>query len=253
MSDKEKQELQDKIIKDLESDIKNIENTLEVMKEKLQYLKDIAWDRQSKRESSQMFNVLEGRKEKTEVKSNAGSIVVGSDLMQKVRNKHLDDPALRGMITTQETLSFPKVAKNVEPEYNEEINDYTWKAKANDESILAYGSRKYEQDDKEINRLLTTHSKTERGQRQADRVSSATYFNDPDCRGSAHSEIIAQNKPNSANSLHKEQNIQKEFNTKQIKAMQEQTKKASQNLGLGDNAKGKRIELGKYIDLGKKR
>ncbi|WP_300921093.1 hypothetical protein [Helicobacter japonicus] len=35
-------------------------------------------------------------------------------------------------------------------------------------------------------------SKTERGQRQADRVSSATYFNDPDFRGSAN-ESIAQN------------------------------------------------------------
>lgn len=35
MSDKEKQELQDKIIKDLESDIKKVENTLETMKESL--------------------------------------------------------------------------------------------------------------------------------------------------------------------------------------------------------------------------
>lgn len=35
MSDKEKQELQDKIIKDLESDIKKVENTLEIMKESL--------------------------------------------------------------------------------------------------------------------------------------------------------------------------------------------------------------------------
>lgn len=35
MSDKEKQDLQDKIIKDLESDIKKVENTLEIMKESL--------------------------------------------------------------------------------------------------------------------------------------------------------------------------------------------------------------------------
>lgn len=50
MSDKEKQKLQDEIIKNLESDIKKIENTLEAMKEKLEYLKDIAWDRQSEME-----------------------------------------------------------------------------------------------------------------------------------------------------------------------------------------------------------
>lgn len=49
------------------------------------------------------------------------------------------------------------------------------------------------------------------------------------------------------------QNTQKEFNAEQIKAMQEETKKASQNLGLGDSAKGKGVELGKGIDLSKKR
>lgn len=208
MSDKERQILQKLIpsieqnvekLESLEQDNENAKEQIQELKQKLEYLKDIAWDRQSKKESSQMFNVLEGRKEKTEVKSNVGSVVVDSDLMQKVRDKHLDDPALRGMITSQETLSFPKVAKNVKPEYNEEINDYTWKTKASDKSILAYGSRKYEQDGKEINRLLTTHSKTERGQRQADRVSSATYFNDPDCRGSAHNESITQNEQTKAN------------------------------------------------------
>lgn len=67
-------------------------------------------------------------------------------------------------------------------------------------------------------------------------------------------EIIPQNKPNS---LNKEQNTnkntKKEFSTEQIKAMREQTKKASQNLGLGDSAKSKGIELNKTIDLIKKR
>lgn len=98
--------------------------------------------------------------------------------MEKEIQKHLDDPALRGMVSTEELLSYPRVARNVKAEYNAKISDYTWKAKANDGSILAYGSREYIKDAKEINRLLTAHSKTDVGgrtQRQADRVSSATY------------------------------------------------------------------------------
>lgn len=95
MSDKEKQDLQDKIIKDLESDIKKVENTLETMKEKLQYLKDLAWDRQSKKESSQMYKVLKEDKTDTRVKSNAGDIKVDKDFIEKEIRKHLDNPNLR--------------------------------------------------------------------------------------------------------------------------------------------------------------
>ena len=80
MSDKEKQILQ-RLIPSIERNVEELENLeqsnenakeqIQEIKQKLEYLKDIAWDRQSKKESSQMFNVLKGRKEKTEVKSNA--------------------------------------------------------------------------------------------------------------------------------------------------------------------------------------
>lgn len=86
------------------------------------------------------------------------------DFMQKEIQKHLDNLALRGMVATQEMLSFPKVAKNVESEYKQEHKDYTWKVKADDESILIYGSREYVKDKKKINRLLTNHHKTESNQ-----------------------------------------------------------------------------------------
>ena len=76
-----------------------------------------------------------------------------------------------------------------------EINDYTWKAKANDDNILAYGSREYN----EGNRLLTIHSKTERGQRQTDKVSSVTNFNDPNFRGSVPNDKIIPQQPKHSN------------------------------------------------------
>lgn len=190
----DKKALRQEIIK-LESQVSAMQESLDSIKDTLQNLKDIAWDKDSKKESNKMYKVLENEKPSTIVKSNVGDILVDKEFMDKEKQKHLDNPNLRGMITTQELLSFPKVAKNVEAEHNTEINDYTWKAKTNDESVLAYGSREYSKDDKEINRLLTAHSKTSRGervQRQADRVSSATYFNDPNFRGSAN-ESIAQN------------------------------------------------------------
>lgn len=199
MNDK-KNILQQEIVK-IESQVATIQESLDSIKEALKYLKDIAWDRDSKKESSKMHKVLENDKPSTIVRSNVGDVVVDREFMEKEIHKHLNDPALRGMVTTEEMLSFSKVAKNVEPEYNAEINDHTWKAKANDGSVLAYGSREYIKDDKEINRLLTAHSKTERGermQRQADRVSSATYFNDPNFRGSA-GKTIPQNTPKTTN------------------------------------------------------
>lgn len=199
-----KQNLQQEITK-LEAQISTMQDSLNAIKETLQNLKDIAWDKHSKKESSSMYKILQDEKESTQVKSNAGDIKVDKEFMQKQIQKHLDYPHLRGMVTTQEMLSFSKVAKNVEAEYNKENKDYTWKVKANDESILTYGSRKYAKDGKEINRLLTAHSKTERGQRQADRVSSATYFNDPDFRGSAN-ENIPQN-PNISQINSKESKI----------------------------------------------
>ena len=189
-----------------------------------------------------MYKVLENDKPSTIVRSNVGDVVVDREFMEKEIHKHLDNPALRGMVTTEEMLSFPRVARNVEAEFNAEHQGYNWRVKADDESIINYGERDYGKghrlltahsrtergergqphrqindlnfhnsatrsitennenikENKEINRLLTAHSKTERGertQRQADRVSSATYFNDPDFRGSA-SAIIPQSSNN---------------------------------------------------------
>lgn len=253
MSDKEKQKLQDEIIKNLESDIKKIENTLEAMKEKLEYLKDIAWDRQSEMEREQMLKVLNGEKESTEVESNIGNILVDSELTEKLKKKHLDNPNLRGMITSDEFLSFPKVAKNVKPEFNPQYQGYTWQVKADDEKTLIYGEREYEISGKDTHRLLTNYSESERGQRNVneagvgERGHSHRQINDPDFLRPAD-EIITQNKPSSANSFPKE-NTKKEFSAEQIKAMQEKVKNASQNLGLGDSAKGKGVELGKSKDI----
>ncbi|WP_258864952.1 hypothetical protein [Helicobacter sp. MIT 14-3879] len=160
MSDKEKEELQKEII-ELESKISTMQETLDSIKDTLQNLKDIAWDRQSKKESSQMYKVLEDDKSSTRVKSNVGDVRVDKDFMKKQIQKHLDNKALRGMVTKEELLSFPKVAKNVEAEYNKLHKDYTWKVKANDGNVLRYGSREYN----EQNRLITTYSETEKGQR----------------------------------------------------------------------------------------
>lgn len=161
MSDKELQ----KEILALENDVKQLEATINVIKKRITHLKDIAWDKQSKKESSQMYKVLKDTKEHTRVKSNVGDIKVDKDFMEKEIRKHLDNPNLRGMVTTKEMLSFPKVAKGVRVEFNAEHKDFTWKVKANDENILRYGSREYIQNNKAVNRLLTSYSQTEKGER----------------------------------------------------------------------------------------
>ena len=135
-------EIQEKLLK-LEKYTQIIENYNTKCKEIIQELKDIAWDKQSKKESSQMYKVLKEDKTHTRVKSNVGDIKVDKDFMDKEIKKHLDNPNLRGMVTTQEMLSFPKVAKGVEAEYDERYQGYSWKTKANDGSILNYGERDY--------------------------------------------------------------------------------------------------------------
>lgn len=142
--------------------IKNAENAIKNINNQIKRLKDILWDKQSKRESSSMYKVLEGDKDSTHIQSNVGVVKVDRDFMDKERAKHLENPNLRGMVTKDELLSFPKVAKNVEPEYNQRTNDYTWKTKADDDIILRYGSREYNGQ----NRMLTAYSETEYGERQ---------------------------------------------------------------------------------------
>ncbi|EAK7012137.1 hypothetical protein CIY98_08730 [Campylobacter jejuni] len=192
MSDKELQ----KEILALENDVKQLEATIDVIKQRITHLKDIAWDRQSKKESSQMYKVLKEDKTHTRVKSNVGDIKVDKDFMDKEIKKHLDNPNLRGMVTTQEMLSFPKVAKGVEA--NNEARGYTWQVKANDGNTLVYGSRKYETNNEKIHRLATSHSKTEKNERQAE-VGGRSHphhpiFNDFNFRKSAENIISQQNK-----------------------------------------------------------
>lgn len=192
MSDKE---LENKIL-ELESYIDEAKKSIEKCEKTIKYLKDIVWDRQSKKESSKMHKVLENTKPYTMVKSNVGDIKVDKEFMEKETKKHLNNPNLRGMVTTEEMLSFPKVAKNVDAEIDKRINNYTWRVKANDESILRYGSREYEIERKNINRLLTNHSETEYGERQGrgEQGQLRREFNDRDFLRPATNIIPQENK-----------------------------------------------------------
>ncbi|EAH5200022.1 hypothetical protein D8J80_05465, partial [Campylobacter upsaliensis] len=164
-------------------------------------------------------------------------IKVDKNFMDKEIKKHLDNPNLRGMVTTQEMLSFPKVAKGVEA--NNEARGYTWQVKANDGNTLVYGSRKYETNNEKIHRLATSHSKTEKNERQAE-VGGRSHphhpiFNDFNFRKSAEN-IISQKTTKEAKT---------HFSQEQIKTMQEAVKKASQK--LKENIKSIDIDLGKKI------
>lgn len=193
MSDKEKQDLQNKIlelenyVKETKQNIAKAEENIKQCEKAIQALKDIAWERESKKESSKMYKLLENEKSSTIVKSNVGDVVVDREFMEKEIHKHLDNPALRGMVTTEEMLSFPKVARNVGAEYEERQQGFTWKVKANDGSIINYGERDYGKG----HRLLTAHSRTERGERGQLR----REFNDRNFHNSAN-ESITQNKTN---------------------------------------------------------
>ena len=194
MSDKE---LEQEILA-LENEVKRLEDStkeiIQSIKERIQNLKDIAWERESKKESSKMYKVLENEKSSTIVKSNVGDVVVDREFMEKEIHKHLDNPALRGMVTTEEMLSFPKVARNVGAEFNAEYQGYNWRVKANDESIINYGERDYGKG----HRLLTAHSRTERGERgQPHR-----QINDLNFHNSANESITQNdNKANDDNNL----------------------------------------------------
>ena len=195
----EKEQLKAKIT-ELENYVKEAKENIQKCEKVIEALKDIVWDRKSKKESSQMYKVLKDDKAHTQVKSNVGDIKVDKDFMQKEIKKHLDNPKLRGMISTKEMLSFPKVAKNVRAEYNTEHKDFTWRVKANDGNILIYGSREYMQNIKKINRLLTAHSKTEYGERREKGGDGQTksalppLFNDSDFRKSTDDVIVANSK-----------------------------------------------------------
>lgn len=122
-------------------------------------LSDIPWDKLSQKEASKMYSVLNNGKNSTSVKTNVGDVEVNNNFADKMHNTHLDNPNLRGMTTTEETISFPKVAKNIEPTSGYQGN--TWNANANDGSNIVYGSRDWGDGEK----LLTVHSKTGNNQR----------------------------------------------------------------------------------------
>ena len=131
--------------------------------------------RASKKEASKMFSVFHNGKAGTVVKADGGDIHVTPEIAEKIRSKHLDDPAKRGMVTTSEAISFPKVARNAEPETLRQGE--TWIAQADDGSKLVYGVGEWDGSKK----LKTIHSKTEKGERgQLHRE-----FNDRDFHDSA--------------------------------------------------------------------
>lgn len=206
MSEKEKLQEQVSILQQYVNEAKEIlkknKKTIEKMEQVLENLKDIAWDRQSKKESSQMYKVLQNDKAHTQVKSDVGNIKVDKDFMEKQTKKHLDNPNLRGMVTAEEMLSYPKVAKNVGAEYDERHKNYTWKVRANDGSTIRYGSREYQDTNKQnVNRLLTTYSETEYGERQdrGERGQLRREFNDRDFLRPADVIITQTTNKNQAN------------------------------------------------------
>ena len=180
----------------------------------IQKLKDIAWDRASKRESSSMYKVLQGEKEYTEIQSNVGKVKVDNDFMQKEIKKHLDDPTKRGMVTTEEMLSFPKVAKNVEPNFNPQQQGYDWQVQANDGNTLIYGERDYGEGSK----LLTAHSKTDRNERteaiKGGQGHLRRQINDLDFHDTASDNKIISQQPKQSNAITQDEMdaIKKEVN-----------------------------------------
>ena len=211
-------------ISNTQKNLNSMQENLDSMKETLQNLKDIAWDRQSKRESSSMYKVLEGNKDSTQIQSNVRAVKVDKDFMTKETKKHLDNPSLRGMVTKDELLSFPKVAKNVKPEYNPQQQGYDWRALADDGSVIKYGERDFGKG----SQILTIHSETERGERGH----SHRQIKDPDFHNSVPSGIISQDS---------NQN-QAESKQKQIADMKERIKNAVNKSALSPQTPNKEME-----------
>lgn len=157
-------------------------------------LKDIPWDKLSKKEASKMVRLLQAIpnnegvfKNNTVIKTNEGDVKVTDLFAQKQVEKHLDNPDLRGMATTQEVASFPKVGKNVDA--TQERQGLTWRAVTNDNKEIVYGSGNFD----EAEQLKTVHTKTERGE-----------------RGQLHQEINDRNFHNSDKEIVPQTDIEKE-------------------------------------------
>ncbi len=107
--------------------------------------------------------------------------------IEKEQKKHLNDSQKRGMITTEEMLSFPKVAKNVEPKLDKQHNSNVWNVEANDGNMIKYAERMWDNE----RHLLTVHSKTERGERGYPH----RQFYNPDCNNSVSDENMISKIP----------------------------------------------------------
>lgn len=115
------------------------------------------------------------------------------------------------MITTDEVVSFPKVAKNVKPKYDKRTKNYTWKALADDDSVLRYGSREYAVNEQKTHKVITTYSETKYGERQdrGEQGQIRQEFNDRDFLRLASKDIIP-------NSKEKSQALQRQDNKKDL-------------------------------------
>lgn len=138
----------------------------------IQNLSAMKWSKASQKEASKMYSVLHNDKAGTRVQSPDGDIHVTKEFAEKMHKKHLDDPEMRGMVTTEEAISFPKVVRNTE---NVADNmGRTWKAQADDGNEIIYGSRDWGEGEK----LLTIHSKTGHGGRANSTAIETPIFND---------------------------------------------------------------------------
>lgn len=168
-------------------------------------IKDIPWDKLSKKEASKIVRILHAIpnnkgvfKNNTIIKTNEGDVKVTDLFAKKEIDRHLDNPNLRGMVTTEEVASFPKVSKNIEATKNYQGD--TWNAKTNDNKDIVYGSKKW---DDESN-LVTTHTKTEKGERGLNTSNvSSSNINDTVSIKPSNETIIPQESQNiKANGMH---------------------------------------------------
>ncbi len=175
-------------------------------------IKDIPWNKLSKKEASKMVRILKAIpnndgmfKNNTIIRTNDGDVKVTDLFEQKEKDRHLDNPKLRGMVTTEEVASFPKVSKNIEA--TKSYQGDTWKAKTNDGADIVYGSKEFNDE----NNLITVHTKTEKGERgqHTSNVSSGS-INDTVSMKSSNEKIIPQKQEKPKGFLAKVAQIRKE-------------------------------------------
>ncbi len=78
-------EIQNEIL-NLEKDVEKAEEIIREIKKRIIKLKEIAWDKTSKKEAKDMFKVLQKEKDFINVKTNKGNINVSQNFMEKEKN-----------------------------------------------------------------------------------------------------------------------------------------------------------------------